>query len=83
MVYCKQYNAPVRLVKFIEEFKDIEDLPNHLLEIMGNIVLPSNNLYFTIMLILFGGIDTPPTTFTPDENVIELYNEYLDEIRST
>ena len=82
--YIESYlNKFTDKLKFIEEFKDIEDLPNHLLEIMGNIVLPSNNLYFTIMLILFGGIDTPPTTFTPDENVIELYNEYLDEIRST
>jgi len=82
--YIESYlNKFADKLKFIEEFKDIEDLPNHLLEIMGNIVLSSNNLYFTIMLILFGGINTPPTNFIPNEKVIALYNEYLDEIKST
>jgi len=82
--YIDEYlNKFADKLKRLEEFKDIENLPDYLLTQLGYSIQPDNNLYYTLMLILFGDIDRVemyPSDFIPDKTVLELYREYLGYI---
>ena len=70
-------------LKQLEEFRDIENLPDYLLAQLGSFIKREDNLLHTVMLILFGGVQSGEmsrSNFTPDKNVLELYNEYLEDV---
>jgi hypothetical protein len=84
--YIESYlNKFADKLKSIEEFKEIENLPDHLLSTIGFSIEKSNNLYFTIMLALFGDIVYSvyyPSDFVLNETVHKLYKEYLEDAHS-
>lgn len=74
------FSAELR--KTIKEFEDVENLPDLLLTKLSEILIPSNEPYFSIMLALFGNIsgEAPhpimPIGYTPDDRVMKAYKEY-------
>jgi hypothetical protein len=78
--YLNIFSAELR--KTIKEFEDIENLPDFLLTKLSEILIPSNEPYFSIMLALFGNIsgEAPhpimPLGYTPDDRVMTAYKEY-------
>ena len=70
------------LRKTVEEFESVENLPDLLLTTLSDIMSPSTEPYYSIMLVLFGNIsgEAPqsiiPPDYTPDARVMAAYKEY-------